>query len=451
MFGARDASELLGSTARIWRRNPAALRRALESRLRGEALFQEEIELEVLDGHVINVLVTINRPDFNSTFLALIDITERVRIREELQRKDQRFQLIVDAIPAVAWSATPDGAADFVNKSWINYTGLSLEETKGAGWSTAIHPDDRPEFADRFQKAVMAGETYEDEARIRDKNGQYRWFLVRALPLRDELGNIIKWYGACTDIEDRKRTEDALREAQAELSHVSRVTTLGELTASIAHEVKQPLAAIAGNGIACLRWLNRDPPRLDEVRASIEAMIRDCDRASSIVAKVRALAKKAAPQKAAIDINDVIRDSVALMQRELHVHNVSLVQGLSTKISSVFGDRVQLQQVIINLLMNGIESMDAVANQPRVILIRSHQYEGGNIIVELQDSGMGIDPEGMKKLFEPFFTTKQKGLGMGLSISRSIIEAHGGDLTATSDGKTGATFRFTLPSHQAAT
>jgi C4-dicarboxylate-specific signal transduction histidine kinase len=266
--------------------------------------------------------------------------------------------------------------------------------------------------------------------------------------LRDESGRIIKWYGSCTDIEDRKQAEEDLREAQAELSHVSRVTTLGELTASIAHEVNQPLTAIAANSDACLRWLSRNPPRLDEVRTSIEAMISDCNRASSVIAKVRALAKKSDLQKTAINVNDVIRDSTALVQRELHSRSVSLAHDLSAKLPPVFGDRVQLQQVIINLIMNGIESMSAVTNRPHTMLLRSDRDGGGNVIVELQDSGVGIDPERIDRLFEPFFTTKHNGLGMGLSISRSIVEAHGGRLTATSDGKTGATFRFTLPFHQ---
>jgi PAS domain S-box-containing protein len=377
-----------------------------------------------------------------------VDIEDRKRAEARIKQAEYELQMIVDAIPALAWSATPDGAADFVNKGWTNYTGLSLEQTRGIGWSNAIHPDDRPAFVEHFREVVLAGEAYEDEARIRQKNGQYRWFLVQALPLRDESGRIIKWYGSCTDIEDRKQAEEDLREAQAELSHVSRVTTLGELTASIAHEVNQPLTAIAANSDACLRWLSRNPPRLDEVRTSIEAMISDCNRASSVIAKVRALAKKSDLQKTAINVNDVIRDSTALVQRELHSRSVSLAHDLSAKLPPVFGDRVQLQQVIINLIMNGIESMSAVTNRPHTMLLRSDRDGGGNVIVELQDSGVGIDPERIDRLFEPFFTTKHNGLGMGLSISRSIVEAHGGRLTATSDGKTGATFRFTLPFHQ---
>jgi PAS domain S-box-containing protein len=379
-----------------------------------------------------------------------VDIEDRKRAEARIKQAEYELQMIVDAIPALAWSATPDGAADFVNKGWTNYTGLSLEQTRGIGWSNAIHPDDRPAFVEHFQEVVLAGEAYEDEARIRQKNGQYRWFLVRALPLRDESGRIIKWYGSCTDIEDRKQAEENLREAQAELSHVSRVATLGELTASIAHEVNQPLTAIAANSDACLRWLSRNPPRLDEVRTSIEAMISDCNRASSVIAKVRSLAKKSDLQKTAINVNDVIRDSTALVQRELHSRSVSLVHDLSAKLPPVLADRVQLQQVIINLIMNGIESMGAVTNRPRTMLLRSDRDAGGNVIVELQDSGVGIDPERVDRLFEPFFTTKHNGLGMGLSISRSIVEAHGGRLTATSDGKTGATFRFTLPFHQTA-
>ena len=221
--------------------------------------------------------------------------------------------------------------------------------------------------------------------------------------------------------------------------------TLGELTASIAHEVNQPLAGAVGNGSACLRWLERNPPRLDEVRASVEAMISDCNRAAAIIARIRALAKKSEPQKRKSSTSTICcRSGVFWIQRELQNHDVGLEGKFEPELLPVFGDRVQVQQVIINLILNAVESIQAAHSLRREIVIRSGSAGDGKIAVEIEDSGAGIDPANADKLFDAFFSTKQKGLGMGLSISRSIVEAHEGSLMASNAGD-GAVFRFTLP------
>jgi PAS domain S-box-containing protein len=506
-----------------------------------------------------------------------IDIEDRKRAEARVGQAETELRLALDTIPALAWSAGPDGSADFVNRGWIEYTSLSLEDTKGSGWSSRMHPDDRDKFVDKFLKAVAAGTPYEDEGRIRRADGQYRWFLVRGTPFRDESGNIVRWYGTCTDIEDRRRAEEALRDsekrfrdfseasadwywetgpdhrftfvpverpefpdvenrdqiglarweiaadfetepakweehigvlnshkpfrnfiyqlrlkdgttmyaavsgiprfdscgrflgyrggacdvtamvranqletslrqAQVELAHITRLTTLGELTASIAHEVNQPLAGVVGNGAACLRWLSKDPPEFyGEVRASVEAMISDANRASMIIAKIRALAKNSSPQMAPIDINEVVKDAVALVRHELDDHDVALRQELTAYGATVMADRTQLQQVIINLIMNSIDAMEDIAERRREILVQSNLSENRQITLTVRDSGVGVDPGQIEKLFQPFFTTKPKGLGMGLSISRSIIEAHDGNLIMSSDGRTGTTVQVILP------
>ena len=248
------------------------------------------------------------------------------------------------------------------------------------------------------------------------------------------------------EMRERQSAEEALQKAQAELAHITRVMTLGELMASIAHEVNQPLAAVVTNAQACLRWLALETPRPDEARAAVERIVRDSNRASEVIQRIRALVKKTEPQMVALDINDVIREAISLEQREMLSQRVSLRTELASALPPVPGDRVQLQQVVINLVMNAVEAMAPVTDRPRDMLIRSQQDDANEVLVAVRDSGMGIDSENAERLFNAFFTTKPSGMGMGLSISRSIIAAHGGRLWASPNADHGATFQFTLPS-----
>jgi PAS domain S-box-containing protein len=254
------------------------------------------------------------------------------------------------------------------------------------------------------------------------------------------------------DMTDLRRAEEKLRAseqrllgAQMELAHVTRVTTLGELAASISHEVNQPLAAIIANAQACLRWLDREPPDLNAARRSVEWVIDDSNRANEVIGRVRLLAKKTDPEKVPLDINRVIREVLALVQRELTSHQASLRMELAPALPMIQGDRVQLQQVIINLVMNGAEAMQSVTDRPRELVIRSRQDETQQVLVSVTDCGVGIPTENADRLFNPFFTTKSSGMGMGLSICRSIMEAHDGRLWATANVPFGAMFHFTLP------
>jgi NO-binding membrane sensor protein with MHYT domain len=246
-------------------------------------------------------------------------------------------------------------------------------------------------------------------------------------------------------LSEQKRAEEALREVQADLAHVTRVTTLGEIAASIAHEVNQPLAAVVANAEACLRWLDRGTPDLDAARRSVEWIIDDANRAGEVIRRVRALANKSDVEKAPLDINDVVKEVIALVQGELVSHRVSLRMEFANALPVVPADRVELQQVVINLVMNGIEAMQSVTDRPRELLIRSLQDETQQVLVSVTDCGVGISAENADRLFNAFFTTKTNGMGMGLSICRSIMEAHDGRLWATANAPRGATFQFTLP------
>jgi C4-dicarboxylate-specific signal transduction histidine kinase len=247
-------------------------------------------------------------------------------------------------------------------------------------------------------------------------------------------------------IAEQKRTEAALQVTRTELARVVRITTIGGLTASIAHEVNQPLAAVVANADACVAWLSRQDPNLVEARAAAERTIQGATRASEVIVRIRSLISKATPERAQVQINETIKEALALADGQAFRNNVSVVVELAADLPVVLGDSIQLQQVTLNLLMNGIEAMTGVTDRPRQLLVRSRMQDGGQINVSVQDSGIGLSPEVMARLFEPFFTTRSKGIGMGLPTSRSIVEAHGGRLWAESNGSQGSIFHFTLPS-----
>jgi C4-dicarboxylate-specific signal transduction histidine kinase len=255
----------------------------------------------------------------------------------------------------------------------------------------------------------------------------------------------IEFIGTTMDITERKRAEEALRNAQTGRAYIARLTTMGELAASIAHEINQPLAAVVTNADACLCWLNRDEPDLDEARQAIARIAKDGKRAGDVIRCLRALARKTGPDLARLDINDTIREVLALTRNERQRHMVELRTDLFPRDRPIFGDRVQLQQVMLNLIMNGIESMSSVTDRPRVLVISSELVEADSVLVAVEDTGMGLDQASADRIFNPFFTTKPNGMGMGLSICRSIIEAHGGRFWASPRAPHGAAFRFTVP------
>jgi PAS domain S-box-containing protein len=267
-----------------------------------------------------------------------------------------------------------------------------------------------------------------------------RWALQR-----DEKGNPVAVLETNNDITERKRAEEALQKVQAELTHVSRVMTLGELTASIAHEVNQPLTAIVTNGNACLRWLGGAQPNFVEARQAVERIIKDSYRASAVITRIRTLVKKAPPRNDLVDINEVILEVLALAQSQARRNYVFLKRELANDLPPVRGDRVQLQQVILNLIINGLEAIARTKHGERELIVTSSADESDNLIVAVRDSGDGLDPASLEQVFDAFYTTKPDGMGMGLAISRTIIESHGGRLWATSNSPRGAVFQFALP------
>jgi PAS domain S-box-containing protein len=308
-----------------------------------------------------------------------------------------------------------------------------------------IHPDDQASSRGRFEKAIREKADFEMEYRIVHPSGETRDIHVVGHPTIGPSGDLMEFVGTVIDITERKRAEEAFRTAQMELAHVTRVATLGELTASIAHEVNQPLGALVNNAGACLGWL--DAENLEEARNSVALMMDDAQRASEIITRVRALVKKAPPQKDWLDINQTIGEVLALGQSEVQRNHIALETQLSDDVPVVFADRIQLQQVMLNLMMNAIEAMAQVTG-PRELLISSGADGPKGVVVVVRDSGLGLDSKSLERLFEPFYTTKPQGMGMGLAICRSIIEAHHGRLWATTNEDRGATFHFTLPTSE---
>ena len=359
------------------------------------------------------------------------------------KQAEGRIRQIIETIPDYAWSTEPDGSIDFFNQRVLEFIGLPKEDLLGWGWGSAVHPDDLARLVDEWRAALAIGEPLKSEARVLRANGEYCWWLIRSAPLRDELGNIVKWYGTGIDIEDRKRGEEAQRQAQADLAHVSRVTTMGELTASLAHEVKQPIAAALTNARTCLRWLAGDTPNIEEARAAAMRIVNDAQRATEIIGRTSLLFKKGTAQRELVDINEVIREMIVLLRNEAMRYSISVRTELAAELPQVEGDRVQLQQVLMNLMINGIDAMKD-ADGTRELAIKSQRAENEQLLISVSDTGVGLPPQQADQIFNAFFTTKPQGTGMGLRISRSIIESHGGRLWAADNSPRGASFYFTL-------
>jgi PAS domain S-box-containing protein len=311
--------------------------------------------------------------------------------------------------------------------------------------SERAHPEDRSLFRSTVDAAIRDRRGFALEFRIAFPDGSRKVLHAVGHPILNEAGGIDDYIGATMDITERKRGEEALRNAQADIARAARLTTMGELAASIAHEINQPLTGVVNSANACLRWLRNDEPNLEGARGAAERIVRDGQRAGEIIRSLRSLVTKSGPQMTQLDINQAIREILVLIRGEFHQHDVSLETALADGLEPIMGDRVQLQQVILNLLMNGIEAMNAVMHQPRVLRVISQISAPGTLLIAIEDSGPGLAPEAVDRLFEPFFTTKGSGMGMGLSICRSIVEAHGGRLWASHRLPRGAAFQFTLP------
>ena len=309
-----------------------------------------------------------------------------------------------------------------------------------------IHPEDRGKALDSFERTVREGTDYEGEYRLVLPDGAMKFIHVMAHPVFSATGEVETYAGTVVDVTERRRADEArekLRQARADLAHVSRVTTMGELTASLAHEVNQPIAAAVTDARTCLRWLQRDRPNVDEACAAASRVVRDATRAADIISRIRVLFTKGTAQPELVDCNEVVREMIALLRGEITRHGISVRTDLAADLPHVLGDRVQVQQVMMNLIMNSIDAMKD-ADWTREIVIRSRST-GAALMISVSDTGVGLPPQHADEIFDAFFTTKVDGTGMGLPISRSIVESLGGRLWTADESPRGASFHLTLP------
>jgi PAS domain S-box-containing protein len=353
--------------------------------------------------------------------------------------------------------APPNGHIDFLNQRWCDYTGLDLAEACGQGWQSAtvpltrelihsrFHPEEIP-FALEVLERARAGDLVDvdKELRLQMPNGSIKYVHIAAHTTRDQNGRLQR-IGAVQDVTERRLSEEALAKVRSELAHVARVACLGALTASIGHEVNQPLSGIITNASTCLRMLAADPPNVDGARETARRTIRDGNRASDVIARLRALFSKKDVATEPVDLNEATREVIALLRSEFQRSRVILHAELADDLPPATGDRVQLQQVILNLLRNASEAMSGVDDRPRKLVIRTEREEGNRVRLTVRDAGVGLGPQGADKLFEAFYTTKSGGMGIGLFVSRSIIEGHHGRLWAAPNDGPGATFCFSIP------
>jgi PAS domain S-box-containing protein len=378
----------------------------------------------------------------------------KVRITNKaLRESEYKLRQIIETVPGLIWSNGPDGEPTRVSQRMLDFSGMRFEDFKLHGWEAFVHPADFPETAKAFYHAIQAGTSYQGMMRLRRADGEFRWHHARCEPLRDREGRIVQWYGLSIDIDERKRAEQALREEherlrqlESDLAHMNRLSIMGELAASLAHEITQPIATARNNARAAMNFLDRSTPNPGQVREALICVVNDADRAGDILDRMRDQIKKAPPRKDCVDVNQAITDVIALAQGAIIKNGVSIQTRLAEGLSRIQADRVQLQQVVLNLILNAVEAMGSIEQGVRELSITTKQQGAGGVLVAVHDSGPGIDPERPDRVFDAFYTTKSSGVGMGLSICRSIINAHGGRLWADANVPRGAIFQFTLPS-----
>jgi len=375
------------------------------------------------------------------------DISERKRAEEELREAETRFRTFVDQATDAFFVIDVDtGAILDVNRRACENLGYKREELIGKTLLLFDIDLTLDWIAKNLRPRLEGGASATFETRHRRKDGSV--FPVEVRSRRFEYGGKVVTLSLALDITERRRAEEEherLRQLEADLAHINRVSMMGELAASIAHEINQPLSGVVTNGSACIGWLDGDSPNLEEARAAALRIVRDGKRAGEVIARIRSLATSAAIPKERLDLNETIRDVLALLVNETKKNGITTGTQLADDLSPVMGDRVQLQQVVLNLVMNAIEATSSVKGSVRDLIIRTSNVDADEVRVEVQDSGVGLEPDKIGKLFAPFYSTKPGGMGMGLSISRSIIRSHGGQLSATPNTGPGATFYFTLP------
>ena len=442
LFGARDKDELLGAPHRIVvPESREVFVEGLVAIAEGRTSYEAETLVQRLNGERLRVRFTMTFPPpparLDRVLATLVDVTKG-------RRAEYLAGYVFETSPDAMYIVGRDYTYRRVNPVFARRWGMPAEEIVGMRMGDLAGKEPFEETYKPNLDRCFAGEEVSFGGWFPTPDGR-RYLVATYSPLRPDSERVEAALAVTRDLTDRVRASEALQEAQAELAHVTRVMTLGELTASIAHEVNQPLAAIVADANASLNWLAASPPALGSVREALDAIVKDGHRAADVIQRIRQLATKTSPQKARLDVNDVIRDVVPLIGTEVRAHDVSLRIDLAPELPPVLADRIQLQQVLINLVMNGIEAMASIGGRPRELVVRSQPGDGDQVMVSVRDAGVGIDTQKIDQLFSAFYTTKPDGMGMGLSISRSIIETHGGRLWATPNADHGATFHFALP------
>jgi PAS domain S-box-containing protein len=370
----------------------------------------------------------------------LTDIEDRKHAEDMLRAREHELALIIETIPAMVWCAAPDGSLTYANTLTLKYSGVTYA-TLFADPYDYIHPDDLVGVTKMWDDALQDQLPYESRYRMRRADGEYRWVHSMGRLGRDDSGHPTRWYGVLIDVHDRVQMEEVLRDMRAQLARATQVAALGELSAAIAHEINQPLAAVVTNGHVCHTWLMEERPNIPRALVNLERMIRDAKSAAEVIQRIRALYRHASLRKSMLSVNEVIEEVCELISSDLRTRSIQLRTVLDRTLPDLCVDRVQLQHVLSNLTRNAIEAMESSGSQ-KELCITSYR-EDQRIVVRVEDTGIGMD--NFEQAFEPFFTTKDNGMGMGLAICRSIIEAHGGKLWAGRRGERGAVFSFALP------
>jgi hypothetical protein len=372
----------------------------------------------------------------------LTNIDALKKTESALQMREHELLGIIETIPSMLWSTSPTGEVTHISQRVLEYSGLLLEDFLNLGWRKLIHPDDFEDTAKAFFRAIQTGESYSVTHRLRRRDGEYRWYHASGEPLRDSDGKIIQWYGLSIDIDERKRAEDHLRDTRMKLSRASRIATVAELSASIAHELNQPLMAVLGNAQAAKRWLAANPPNLTETNTSIERILRAIRSADETMQHIRALFKRESFEKTEANVPDMIREAVRLVHEDPKKRAVLIDCDFDGHLPTVSVDQIQIQQVLCNLILNAIEAMEGSRIYP-LLKVRADVTDQNEMLIQVIDNGPGVD--NTETIFDAFVTTKDKGMGIGLAVSRSIVEAHYGRLWSENNPGGGATFSMALP------